>query len=336
MNWGAGILASFLVVLPRPATWIVALAAFLVRGGIVVFLVPILVLPSPVGLANIFAPTITTFWLGGMSLGFAAVVTAIFAAFFAWLVIGGWVAAVTERDLIRLVAEDDDLDVAGAVPRPSAPRRRGRIWRIVVVRLAAHVPLAIALGYGSLRLVQATYRELTLPTDVVTPIAWRVISTTPDAVAAIVLAWALGEIIGSLAARRLVLWGQSIDLAYAGAWADLVRRPMTTIATFAIPALAVAVTISPVVLAAGIVWETLRAELAGALADDAVIVLATTLAFVVVWTAGLVVAGLLAAWRSAAWTVESLRVRGTFGSFARSHSGDWNDPESSGSLGRPA
>ena len=163
MSWGAGLVASLLVVLPRPASWIVALASFLVRGGILLFLLPIVVTPSPVGLANILGPTITTFWLGGMSLGFATAVTAIFAAFFGWLVIGGWVAAVTERDLIELVAADDELGAGGTIPSPSGTRRRGRIWRIVLLRLAAYVPLALALGYGSLRLVQATYRELTLP-----------------------------------------------------------------------------------------------------------------------------------------------------------------------------
>ena len=43
MSWGAGLAASLLVVLPRPATWIVALASFLVRGGILLFLAPIVV-----------------------------------------------------------------------------------------------------------------------------------------------------------------------------------------------------------------------------------------------------------------------------------------------------
>jgi hypothetical protein len=92
-----------------------------------------------------------------------------------------------------------------------------------LLRLAAYVPLALALGYGSLRLVQATYRELTLPSDVVTPIGWRVISTVPEAVVAIIVTWALGETLGSLGARRLVVWGQSLDQAYFGAWADMLR-----------------------------------------------------------------------------------------------------------------
>jgi hypothetical protein len=332
MSWGAAMLASLLVILPRPATWIVALAAFLVRGGLLVFLVPIVVLPSPVGLANIFGPTLTAFWLGGMSLGFAAIVAAIFAAFFLWLVIGGWVAAVTERDLIGVVATDDELAGGRVLPHLSPGRRRGRVWRIVILRLAGHIPLALALGYGSLRLVQATYRELTLPSDVLTPFAWRVIASAPDAVIGIVLAWTLGEIVGSLGARRLVLWGQSIDRAYVGAWADLLRRPTGTIATYLVPTAVLAVVAGPIALAAGLVWNALRVVLAEQRPDDAVPSFLAMLAFIAIWSTGLLLAGLLAAWRSAAWTVEVMRARGTFGAPEPQRPGEWNDPHPSGSL----
>ena len=336
MSWGAGLAAALLVILPRPASWIVGLAAFLVRGGILLFLLPIVVLPSPVGLANILGPTVATFWLGGMSLGFATLVTAIFAAFFVWLIVGGWVAAVTERDLIELVVADEDLGAGGSIPNPSPVRRRGRIWRIVLLRFAAYVPLAIALGYGSLRLVQATYRELTLPSDVVTPIAWRVVATVPDAVLLIVVTWVLGETLGSLGARRLVVWGQSLDRSYAGAWADLLRHPLSTLGTFALPLLATVLVVTPIVLAAGVVWDFLRGELGGASGDDGLALLLTMLIFVATWSAGLLVAGLAAAWRSAAWTVDAVRMRGTFGVVRHGPSGEWNRAEASGSLERPA
>jgi hypothetical protein len=336
MSWGAGLAASLLVVLPRPAAWIVGLAAFLVRGGIVLFLLPIVVVPSPVGLANILGPTITTFWLGGMSLGFAALVTAIFVAFFLWLVVGGWVAAVTERDLIELVVADEDLGAGGTIPRPSPERRRGRIWRILLLRFAAYVPLAIALGYGSLRLVQATYRELTQPTDLVTPIAWRVVTSVPAAVFLIVATWVLGETLGSLGARRLVVWGQSLDRAFAGAWADLMRRPLSTLGTFGLPLIVTAVLVTPILLAAGVAWDFLRRELSGAGVDDGIILLLTMLTFVAIWSTGLLVAGLASAWRSAAFTVDAVRQRGTFGALRHGSTGEWNRPNASGSLERPA
>jgi hypothetical protein len=325
-------LASLLVVLPRPAWWVVALAAFLVRGGLLLFLVPILVLPSPVGIATIVGPTITAFWLGGLSVGFAAVVAAIFGAFFLWLLFGGWVAAVTERDLIEAVAADDELAGVAAPRRVPAGRTRGRIWRIVMLRLASHVPLALALGYGSLRLVQVTYRELTLPSDVLTPIAWRVVVSAPDAVLAMLVTWTLGEILGSLGSRRLVLWGQSLDRAYLGAWADLLRRPVSILATYLVPTIALAVVAGPIALGAGLVWNQLRVTVAEAGPDPGLPIALTTLAFVAVWAAGMLLAGLLAAWRSASWTVEVLRARGTFGPTATSRPGEGNASAASGSV----
>ena len=135
MSWGAGLVASLLVILPRPAAWIVGLA------------VPGPWRHPPVPAANRRAalagrpgehprPNRDHVLARRHVLGFATLVTAI-AAFFMWLIVGGWVAAVTERDLIELVVADEE---PGGRLDPD-PRRapRGRIWRIVLLRLAAHV-----------------------------------------------------------------------------------------------------------------------------------------------------------------------------------------------------
>ncbi len=61
---GGAILASLLVTLGRPAWWLLALAGFLVRGGFVVFLIPIVVLPSPLAVSNVVAPFIVPMALG--------------------------------------------------------------------------------------------------------------------------------------------------------------------------------------------------------------------------------------------------------------------------------
>ena len=59
MTRGAALTRALLATLATPVTWPLALAAFLLRGGILVFTLPILVLPTPVGLGNVLAPTIT-------------------------------------------------------------------------------------------------------------------------------------------------------------------------------------------------------------------------------------------------------------------------------------
>ncbi len=65
MTLGAGLVAPLLITLARPSIWPLAFVAFLLRGGIVVVLAPIVVLPSAVGLANVLAPAITSIAFGG-------------------------------------------------------------------------------------------------------------------------------------------------------------------------------------------------------------------------------------------------------------------------------
>ncbi len=69
MSLGGILGTALLVTLTRPATWLVALAGFLIRGGIVWFLIPIVALPTPVGLANALGPSIVEFVFGGLTLG---------------------------------------------------------------------------------------------------------------------------------------------------------------------------------------------------------------------------------------------------------------------------
>lgn len=332
MSWAGALATAFLVVLPRPATWTIALAAFLVRGGLLVFLLPILVLPSPVGLSNLVAPMVTGFVFGGLSPEFAALVGGVFLAFFAWLVVGGTAAALAERALVEAVVSDDEVATGGRVRLARGPRRGGRTWRIVMVRLAAYVPLALALGWGAVRVVQAIYRELTLPSDIALPIAWRVVIGVPDAIIAIVAAWVLGELLGALASRRLVLRGQSLDAAYLGAWADLLRRPVGVTAAFLVPTVVLLAVTVPLSLAAGVVWEELRVALVLSRPGDELLTFLALVGFVATWAIGLALAGLLSAWRSAAATLEAARAPGTFGLARRHRPGEWNESGASGSL----
>ena len=71
----------------------------------------------------------------------------------------------------------------------------------------AAVPLGVALALGSIRLVFVTYRELTTPIDVATPIVIRVLRGSPEVVVGVVFTWMLAEIVGAVAARRIALDG---------------------------------------------------------------------------------------------------------------------------------
>jgi hypothetical protein len=338
MSWRAAALTSLLVILARPATWVAALAAFLVRGGLLLFILPIVILPTPVGLANIVAPTLTSFVFGGISPSFIVLVGAISGVILAWLVLGGLIAAMLERWLIVTVARDEEVTpradasapMAGDDPPGSMPV--GVAWQILAARMIASVPLAVALAWSAARVVDVSYRELTVPSDVVTPIVLRVARAVPDALAAIAATWIFAEGLGALAARLIVLDGRSLGWSLLGATAHIVRHPLASVATFVVPAGAFLGAVTPVLVASALTWDRLRTGLVAARAGDEPTVLISLLLFIVVWAAGLVVTGLLGAWRNAVWTGEILRIRGTIGVAGSGRTGDWNSTPRSGTL----
>ena len=192
MNRGVALGRGLLVTLATPPTWPLALAAFLIRGGIILLVIPIVVVPTPVGLGNAFGPTLTAIALGQLPL--EAVVGAGLAglAIVAWLFGGGWLAAALEAEGARMVAADVRATDGRARARTLAgrdrvPRAGGSVaGRILAARLVAAIPLVLVVAWASFRLVLTTYNELTAPRDVTTPIVLRVLAATPEVVVAIV------------------------------------------------------------------------------------------------------------------------------------------------------
>lgn len=333
MSRGATIARGLLVTLATPATWPLALAAFLIRGGIVLFILPIVVLPTPVGLGTAFGPTVTAVALGRtpvevfVGTGLAVLVVLL------WLFGGGWLAAAMEADGARIVASHDDLT---ADPRPEAGKPSHEIpgrrvaGRILAARLIANIPLMLVLAWGTVRLVFAAYSELTSPLDVSTPIVVRVLRRTPEVVAALVLGWMVGEMIGAVAARRIALAGDGIGRALRGAVGWCLRHPVTILTRFWVPTIVLALIIAPATLAAGSAWSA-----AGATLDtpgDPVSVLVSVVALVFLWVVGLVLASVVCAWRAAVWTVGEVLREGTFGGSSDRRPGDWRSEGSSATL----
>jgi hypothetical protein len=331
-SWGGAMVAAVLGALGRPSTWPVALLGFLVRGGIVVVALPIVVLPSTIGIANAIAPTLTPFVFGQSSPAFVALVGLVVAGLTGWVIGGGLIGAWADLWLVRAAASDEDLGVA-LVECP------GAVWRALAVRLLAHVPLAIALAWGATRIVDAAYRELILPDELTTPIVLRVLRDVPDAVVAVVGAWLFGETAGGLAQRRLWTSGASIPGSLAWAAVRFVRRPLPMLATLVVTTGGVVLGALVPALVAGVAWFRLRAALGvdGATADVALLLCL----FVVLWLLALVLGGAVTAWRSFAWTAESIlparsprtvRHGGTNGEVEGGRPGEWPSAGTSGSL----
>lgn len=320
MSIGGTLVTALLVTLARPSTWLLALAAFLVRGGIVLLVLPIIILPTPVGVANLVGPTLIGFVFGGISSGFITLAAALILGLLAWILAGAAVAGAVETELVAVVAADDDVAMPGM--RPLSPRR-GASGRAMAARLFALAPLLVALVWGAAVIVGVAYAELTLPTDTDRPILWRIVTTVPETVLIIGLAWALSEILAARATRRIALDGASVTRALGGAVVDVVRHPLTSILGFAIPLALLVIVLVPVAAATGTAWDGLRIALQRG--HTPVETVLSLVGFVGLWLGGAILAAMVCAWRQAVWTVDLVRRRrGTFGVSSPSRPGGWN------------
>ena len=317
MGIGATVVAALLAVLERPSTWLFGLVGFLIRGGWLIVLAPIVVLPTAVGLANVVAPLVEDIAFGRRTdeVITAGLITSIVGV--VWLIGGGLLAAATEVEGVRQT-------IAGlGHPSPRDPLPHP-VWRVLVVRSLTLVPLVIALAWSGFRLVSVGYRELTVPSDVTTPISFRILVGAPDAMIAVVLTWLFAEIAGGLAARRVILGAANVHGAVLRSIRDL-RRDVGPLVVLALLSAAVLVaTVAVTGLATGTVWDALRAALADG--DLTLGAIALVVLFVGLFAAGLVILGLATAWRSALWTVvvagDDRTAAGTFGGGVDTRSGD--------------
>lgn len=327
MTVGATLVASLLATLNRPATWALALATFLLRGGFVLVVAPIVVLPSAVGVGNVLTPLLSTFVFHGLTPTIAFLVAAAVVGLFVWVVGGGLLAAAAESELVRRIAADDEAwgygELAAGIDVAAHPA-----WRVLTVRLIASLPLLLALSWGAIRIVTVAYRELTVPSDVAVPLVARVVGGATDAVAIVVGAWLVSETVGGIAARRVILSGERVPVALRVAVIRLLRAPARCAALALVPLVPVALALLVAGLATSVAWNALRA----AFSYDAgpLVVLVLVAALVALFIGGLALIGVASAWRGAAWTVE---LTGTFGSTRYDPEGHWNGAADSGTLG---
>ena len=306
LRWGATISGAFVVTLVRPAAWAFGLLAFLAGGGLALAAWPILVLPTPTGLQNALGNPINSLVFGAPSGPLLAMLVGGLAAALAVLVTGLLLGAWAERQLI-VVALEAAADEGILAPAPDLDGAPGPV-RIAVVRLLALAPVAVALLLAWRPVYDVTYRELTLPGNLATPLPIRVLGEVPWVVAGILVAWLLGDAAAAVAVRRLVIERRPVLVAWLLGWADLVRRPHRVIPTALVGAGVLLLLTVPGLLAAAVGWARVRdVVLEGRDVTTTVIALVT---WVGTWLGTLVLAGIGQAFRSAAWTLELPRRAG--------------------------
>ena len=353
MSGGGAFLASLLITTSRPTWWLLALAGFLVRGGFAAFVLPIILLPSPLAISNVVAPIVVPVALGRVGPEVIVLVAAAVGSLLAWLIVGGWLAAATDLALVREAAGAAVDEGVGAEERggnggraihadrlrsgrSAAAQRRDRvlIGRMLAARLVAWLPLTLGLAIATVQIVGITYVELTRPFDVATPLVIRVLQAAVPEISIVALAWLLGELLGGLAARRIALDGLTAARALIAAAGDVVRRPAPTVLPWLGLSLLFFVILGGTVAAASIAWSRVILALSPRPVEPIALAL-DLLLFVAIWLAALAVGGVFAAARASAQTFEDVRRRagtGTFGASAHHRSGDWSLPDEGGSL----
>jgi hypothetical protein len=290
-------LTALAATLGRPAWWSMALAAFLVRGGIVVLLLPIVTLPTPAALATALSPTVSALAFGGLTVDVFVTILAATVAGVAILAAVGLAGAWLDRAQVLEAAADEDLELDWVPARIS-------LREALELRLAAHLPTLAALAYATFRVIGATYDELLSPGDLTVPLLLRIAARTPDAIVLAVATWLVGETVGSLAARRSAA-GEAFRTALGGSVRQLFGA--RGLATLALTNLAIGAALGPFLFVAARAWEHVRdLLLVGA---HPALVGAALLVLVATWILGLAITGAVLAWRTAAWTAEVVPVR---------------------------
>jgi hypothetical protein len=297
-GWPAALRAAAFATLGMPRWWAMALAGFLVRGGLVLVVLPILTLPTVASLATALTPIVMELGLGQPSLGSIVGLAAAVLLVAGWLLGSGWIGAWLDLALIEAATRDEELDLP-------APLLGTPIGQVFTARLLAHVGTVLALGYAVERLGGATYAELTSPGDPAVGLVMRVLLRAPDAPIALLAAWALGEALGGLATRRLAS-GDSLRRALIGGLRMLLRP--ASLATLVLTDLVVIAFALSFWLAATGAWMQLRVHLLDGAPKSQLG--AALLLLVATWILGLTLLGAALAWRGVAWTAEAFRRHG--------------------------
>ena len=155
MGWAARTRRAWAFGLTDVDTALVALAGFLLRGGIVLLILPSVVLPSVIGIAG--ATGVDAFGIDGRPTPWLYEVVAIVSTVAAlWLILALAVGSLIDVWLIGAALDPE----GGATSRRRALPDLDMILDLAGVRVACLVPVAAAIVWAGSRIYTAAYDEL--------------------------------------------------------------------------------------------------------------------------------------------------------------------------------
>jgi hypothetical protein len=293
-----------------PALWTVGLVGFLGRGGLILILLPMLVLPSPVSLSVLIGPDLVD--ANGLSarvealLALAGVIGLLFVA-------AGLVMAV----LADVGAFEGLLSAAGIATRPSSRRGTGLLaLELLALQLLATLPVLLAAVPASISVVNVTRQEILLPGDQSLPLVARVAEGAWPALALVAAMTLVSAHLYTVLGRELLARRSGLlpapsrrglaGLVTSGAGA-LIRRPLQALASSLVAWLLglAAAAVAAVAIAAG--WTLVQNVYLSSAGADGATVLVTAATWLVAAVATAVLAALVGLALSAIGAAAALR-----------------------------
>ncbi len=268
-----------------PGSWPLGILGFLVRGGVVVLALPILTLPSPVGVGTILGPAVVS--TGRIEGPLRSLLIVAITAFTATVAIAVLLAAVVGSLL------HERWGIAGAAAG------RGAVGRLATGEILALVPLGAVLAVTLARVVDDVRSELLLPGDLTVSFVARIVARSALPLAVLVGALLVTEALDGLISRRVLVRDRR-PLIGLPALASIVGTAavgwLTTLVVL-VPGLAI---IGATWGAAHVAWSRLSGPVPGS--ADAALAMVATMALVAVWVGVLLLCGIASLVRAHLWT----------------------------------
>lgn len=303
-GWRAAAGQSLATVLATPALWLLGALGFLLRGGALVLVVPVVVLPTPVALRLMVGDNLTS---SGLAPGFYGLVLAIAVV----------VVAVLLACLV-VVANVEVAAFARLTARQPASRRNAvaGVFAIQLFALATLVAAALPLVAGA---VSVTHAELLRPT-LGAPLYDRILGQLGGPLYFLLAVLVAVEAASAVATRRLLTGAFGLQRPVGSPLTAMlvglgrpVLRPLTTLGTALVGWFASLALLVPALWALSLAWGSARGALlagqspVGLSGGEEVGALVAVLLLCGVWLGALALAGLASAVRAALWTAEEMR-----------------------------
>jgi len=322
------------LVLVEPGSWVVALAGFLARGGVLLFVLLVVELPSPITVTLIFGVDAVTGTGQPTERLVVAIVTGVVAAgvtLLAMLMAAAWTDVVAYSRARPAIQPERPFATPPERPFATPPERGmlaslGDVLGVAWLQSLGLIPALVAFALAAPIVGQVAVGELLLPSSSEVPYLLRVIAGAQLPLVRAVVVLALVELVVTVATRRYLGAGsaRSVVRAFGSALATIVRRPLSIAGAWTVGWIVLVGAAGAGVWAVSLAWGEVRSAFldrslalpflpggceAAACSDPEALALSTLGAaaavalFVAVWIAALAAVGVASAFRSSLWAL---------------------------------